>query len=149
VKEVMKQYGIEEGEVTFLEAGTWTYGSERSAVVAMETSLRTRTVLEYGETRAYGQRLTDDELHYIHVFHLKGLKPDTTYHVKASAVDRTGGRSDTGDFTVNLCAVAGFRKRTSEGHKSLSCASCNILSVRCSKNLKIPVFSGRCSPNVS
>ena len=54
VVQVMKTYGIEQGEVAFIDSGAWAFASETSAVVAMETSLRTDAVLEFGETAAYG-----------------------------------------------------------------------------------------------
>jgi len=100
VRQVMQTYGIEQGEVAFRDEGTWTYGSETSAVVAMETTLRTDAVLEYGETTRYGKRLTDDELHYLHIFHLTDLAPDRTYHARMTCTDRNDKKATSKDVTV-------------------------------------------------
>jgi len=100
VRQVMKTYGIEQGKVQFRAEGTWVYASETSATVAMETTERAAAVLEYGETPALGKRLGDDELHYIHVFHLGGLKSETVYHFRMSAVDRNGNRAASAIATL-------------------------------------------------
>ena len=106
VREVMKKYGIEHGEVKFREEGAWIFGSENSAVVAMETTLRTDAVLEYGESTRYGAKLADDGLHYIHIFHLKGLEPDTAYHVRMTCTDRWGKKAASKDLTVRTKTIA-------------------------------------------
>ena len=106
VKQVMQTYGIEQGEVAFVDSGTWTFGSERSAVVAMETRLRADAVLEYGETAAYGKQLQDKELHYIHVFYLADLAPDKTYHVRLTCTDRNGRKAVSRDVAVETKTVA-------------------------------------------
>ena len=100
VKEVMKKYGIEEGEPRFLDAGTWVYASETSAVVAVETDLRTIAYLFYSEGGTYEKLLRDEEFHYIHVFHLKDLKPDTTYHFDVGVTTRNHKGVATGRRTL-------------------------------------------------
>ena len=95
VQDVMAQYGIEQGEVAFREGGTWLHVSERSATIAVETDLRTRTVLEYGENERFDQRIEDEDLHYIHIFHLPNLVPDTEYQCRVMAEDRRGERAES------------------------------------------------------
>ncbi len=96
VKQVMKQYGIEEAKPEFIESGTWVYASETSAVVAMETNVRAQPTLRYGEGEVFDKLVENKELHYIHVFHLAGLKPDTKYAFEIGVVDRMHRRADSG-----------------------------------------------------
>ena len=56
VREVMERCGIEQGEVKFLQKGTWLHASERSAVVAVETSQRTRAALGLKENVSSGNK---------------------------------------------------------------------------------------------
>ena len=88
VKQVMKTYGIEQAKPAFVEKGTWVYASETSAVVAMETNVRTQAYLYYTDAGNYGEPLKDEELHYVHIFHLGGLKPDTEYRFEMGVTDR-------------------------------------------------------------
>ena len=107
VVEVMKRYGIEQGQLAFIDTGAWTFGSEASAIVAMETTERATAVLEYGETPQYGKRLEDPELHYIHVFYLKDLAPGVTWHACMTCTDRNGRRVVSADVTVATKKVEG------------------------------------------
>ena len=88
VKTVMKSYGIEEAAPAFIESGTWVYASETSAVVAMETNVRTQAYLYITDAANYGEPIKDEELHYVHIFHLKDLKPDTEYRFEMGVTDR-------------------------------------------------------------
>ncbi|HUV38818.1 MAG TPA: hypothetical protein VMY39_04360 [Planctomycetota bacterium] len=99
VKEVMRKYGIEEAEPAFIETGTWVYASETSAIVAMESNVRTQAVLHYTEGRVFDKSLQDKELHYIHVFYLTGLKPDTEYAWEMGLTDKRHRGVDSGRRT--------------------------------------------------
>ena len=101
VKDVMQQYGIEQGDLKIIEEGFWQFVSESSAVVAFETSERATSKLEYGETDFYGTTIEGDGLRYIHIYYLRNLKPDKTYHYKFTAVKHDGTQEVTsGDMTV-------------------------------------------------
>ena len=104
VREVMDRYGIEQGEVTFREEGTWVYCSETSAVVAVETTERTRATLEYGQGEAFDRVLDDPGLHYIHVFYLRELKPDALYRLRFAAQDRRGRRAESSVMSIETRA---------------------------------------------
>ena len=106
VKEVMKKYGLEDGDAAFREKGMWVFGSETSATVALETTQRTNAVLEYGETEQYGKRIVDGEAHYIHVFHLSGLQPDRTYHFRMTGTAFNGRKAVSKDCTVKTATPA-------------------------------------------
>ena len=99
VKEVMRKYGIEEAKPAFIETGTWIYASETSAVVAMETNVRTQATLHYTEGEVFDKTLRDKALHYIHVFHVTGLKPDTTYAWEMGVTDKRHRGVDSGRRT--------------------------------------------------
>lgn len=100
VRKVMERCGIEQGEVEFLEEGTWLHASERSAVVAVETSERTRATLAFDQTGDSPRSIEDSELHYIHIFFLDDLEPDTEYKFHIAAEDRRGEKADSGTLSL-------------------------------------------------
>jgi hypothetical protein len=107
VKQVMNRYGIEEAKPEFIQSGTWVYASETSAVVAMETNVRAQATLRYGEGNVLDKLLDNKKRHYIHVFHLAGLKPDTGYGFEMGVVDKMHDRADSGRQS--------FRTKTMKG----------------------------------
>jgi len=106
VREVMERCGIEQGEVKFLQKGTWLHASERSAVVAVETSQRTRAALEFDQPGDSPCRVEDLELHYIHIFFLDDLEPDTEYQFHIAAEDRRGVKSDSGTLSLKTRSMS-------------------------------------------
>jgi len=107
VREVMERCGIEQGEVEFLGEGTWLHASERSGVVAVETSERTRAVLELDQSGGAPRKIEDPELHYIHVFFLGDLELDTEYQFHIVAEDRRGKRADSGPLSLKTQNISG------------------------------------------
>jgi len=69
----------------------WSHVSETSACIAFETNLPAKTYIEYGETVAYGSETpASDRYYYLHIYHLRDLDPDTTYHYRFVAEDERG-----------------------------------------------------------
>ena len=56
--------------------------TENSIVVSWRTSVPTPTVVEYGETKAYGFSVRTDKQTRFHSVTLTGLKPSTEYHYR-------------------------------------------------------------------
>jgi len=86
---VISQVTIAEytGETTII---TWTTDEDSSGQV------------EYGTTDVYGKlAATDGALTTSHSIELTGLQPNTTYHFKVKATDRSGNQTVSGDNTFN------------------------------------------------
>lgn len=78
-------------ELRFLDDGAWTYVSENSAVIAVETNLPATVVIEYGDTEHYGKRTPpQDRPHYLHIYRLTGLEPGRVVHYRIIATDERG-----------------------------------------------------------
>ncbi|MCK5742682.1 MAG: hypothetical protein KAH48_10720, partial [Chlorobi bacterium] len=97
VLNTMAKYGIEAGELTIVGSGFWKYESANSIVVAFETSERSPSKLEWGTNDSYGNNVTINETHYIHVFYLTDLVADQDYHIRFSAERDFDGQSVTSD----------------------------------------------------
>ncbi|MDF9796248.1 hypothetical protein OKW21_001511 [Catalinimonas alkaloidigena] len=80
------------------EESRWNYISERSATIAWETNLPTKTYVEYGKTKDYRQRTPIPERYFfIHVHYLKNLSPNTQYHYRLVSIDEEGSRIESTD----------------------------------------------------
>ncbi|MCC7265003.1 MAG: VCBS repeat-containing protein, partial [Candidatus Latescibacteria bacterium] len=66
-----------------------------AATVVWTTDVPTNTVLEYGLTGQYGNRVERGDLSQEHTVSLVGLAPGTTYHFKATSADLGGGMVST------------------------------------------------------
>jgi len=78
----------------------WSHVSETSACIAFETNLPAKTYIEYGETTGYGsQTPASDRYYYLHIYHLRDLDPDTTYHYRFVAEDERANVVTSGDKT--------------------------------------------------
>ncbi|MBM4034985.1 MAG: hypothetical protein FJ291_24845 [Planctomycetes bacterium] len=94
-------------ELKTVEGSTWQHVSESSACFAWQTNLPAKSCVEYGTTPAYGQKTAEPERCFsLHLHHLKGLKPDTTYHYRLVATDERGNRVATPDATFETKRLA-------------------------------------------
>ncbi|MGQ9583658.1 MAG: fibronectin type III domain-containing protein, partial [Thermoplasmatota archaeon] len=74
--------------------------TDRLAVVSWETDEPADSVVEYGQTAAYGLTVSDGRLARTHEMKLLSLLPRTTYHFRVLSKDATGnGPSFSEDFT--------------------------------------------------
>jgi hypothetical protein len=82
----------------FDQAGFWEHSSYTSCAVGFTTNLPAITLVEYGETAAYGQVTTQSESYYYqHLHYIKGLEPGKTYHYRLLAQDYDGATLSSGD----------------------------------------------------
>jgi hypothetical protein len=73
------------------QASIWDYNSYSSHAVGFASSLPTVSVVEYGETAAYGSRTdTSESYFYNHLHYLKNLKEGTAYHYRVIIQDDSG-----------------------------------------------------------
>ncbi len=80
--------------------GSWSHISVYSAAISWETNLPARTRVEYGTTQAYGSFTGwSDRHYYVHLHHLAGLLPQTTYHHRLVSVDERGNTVYSEDRT--------------------------------------------------
>lgn len=77
-----------------------------STVLNWQTSVPTKTRIDYGTTAAYGLTQTDDTatLSSDHVFKLTGLSSGTTYHYRIVATTSFGSSVMSDDYTVSTQA---------------------------------------------
>jgi len=75
--------------------------TENSIVVSWHTSVPTPTVVEYGETKAYGFSVRTDKQTRFHSITLTALKPSTEYHYRVHS-----GKS-TQDYTFHTAVKPG------------------------------------------
>ncbi|MDR1587905.1 MAG: hypothetical protein LBS57_10655, partial [Treponema sp.] len=73
------------------QASLWVYNSYSSCAVGFSSSLPSISVIEYGETAAYGSHTdTSESYFYNHLHYLKNLKEGTTYHYRVVIQDDGG-----------------------------------------------------------
>ncbi|HUU43140.1 MAG TPA: hypothetical protein VMX57_05140 [Planctomycetota bacterium] len=102
---VYKTFGT---DLQFVDGGLWVHASETSAVVGFETSLPAKSVVEYGDTDAYGKKTAEPErFFYIHQHYLTGLATGGTVHYRIVAVDERGNRIVGEDRTLTPTTIAG------------------------------------------
>ncbi|MDR3142503.1 MAG: hypothetical protein LBU37_12390 [Tannerellaceae bacterium] len=75
----------------FEDIGFWEHTSYTSHVVGFTTNLPAISVIEYGETAAYGHTTAQSESYfYQHLHYIKGLESGKTYHYRFLAQDCDG-----------------------------------------------------------
>ena len=95
-------------ELKLVEDSLWHHTSKTSACFGWQTNLPAKTFVEYGATAAYDQRTPEPERRFsLHLHHLKGLKPATTYHYRLVAIDERGNRLAGPDATFTTRRLAG------------------------------------------
>jgi hypothetical protein len=95
-------------ELKLVETGAWSHLSTRSAAMGFETNLPAMAFVEYGETAAYGQKTPELERpFYIHLHHLRDLKPETAYHYRLVCMGEDGGKLVSDDRTFKTASLAG------------------------------------------
>jgi hypothetical protein len=86
--------------LTFEEVGFWEHSSYTSGVVGFTTNLPAISLIEYGETTAYGHTTTQSESYfYQHLHYIKGLESGKTYHYRFIAQDYDGATISSADHT--------------------------------------------------
>ena len=76
-----------------------------SAVINWETDEPTITIVEYGETTGYGDKMQSERLFKTdHTVKLSGLKEGLKYHFRIISKDVFGNTSVSGDFLVDTSA---------------------------------------------
>ena len=94
-------YQIFGNTLAFVDSGRWSYESEQSAAISVETSLPARSYIEYGTTSSYGSRTSEtDRFYYIHLHYLTNLQPNTIYHYRMVATDERGQSVPSADMIV-------------------------------------------------
>ena len=80
------------GETTvFEDIAFWEYASYTSCAVGFGTNLPTVSIVEYGETAAYGHTTVQSESYfYRHLHYIRGLESGKTYHYRIVAQDYDG-----------------------------------------------------------
>ena len=77
-----------------------------TTTIYWETDELSTSIVEYGETPAYGNKVESDELVVEHSVLLSNLKPNTTYHYRVGSVDNSGnGPTYSADFTFTTADV--------------------------------------------
>jgi len=85
----------------------WLHVSKTSACVTFETNLPADSYVEYGTTTAYGSRTPARErYYYLHIYHLRDLDADTTYHYRFVAEDERGNMITSDDKTFTTATPA-------------------------------------------
>ncbi|MDR0749043.1 MAG: hypothetical protein LBF62_05680 [Tannerellaceae bacterium] len=84
----------------FDEAAFWEHNAYTSCAVGFMTKLPAISIIEYGETAAYGNVTTQSEsYYYLHLHYIKGLESGKTYHYRFVAQDHDGATISSGDHT--------------------------------------------------
>ena len=77
--------------LAFIPESEWTHVSENSVAVAFETTLPSKTYVEYGTTPSFGKRTTlDDRFTSLHLHHLAGLQMGQRVYFRFVAEDERG-----------------------------------------------------------
>jgi hypothetical protein len=86
----------------FEDNGFWEHNSYTSHVVGFTTNLPAISIVEYGETTAYGHTAVQSESYfYQHLHYIKGLESGKTYHYRFIAQDYDGATLASGDHTFS------------------------------------------------
>ncbi len=92
--------------LNFVEQGGWTHASVHSAVIACETSLPAKVVIDYGLTAEYGQQVEAGErMFFNHIRYLRNLEPGKTYHYRITATDVRGKTAESEDRTFTTSTM--------------------------------------------
>lgn len=74
---------------------------DTTATIVWLTNERANSLVEYGETDAYGTVEIDNHFLEAHVITIKNLEPETTYHLRALSYDLFGnGPTRSSDITI-------------------------------------------------
>ena len=80
--------------------------TDTMAVVLWDTDELSDSVVEYGNSTAYGLRATDTVAVIVHSVILSGLSPNTTYHIRVKSTDTAGnGPTVSQDMVFNTTGV--------------------------------------------
>ena len=103
------------GSLTIEANGFWEHPSYTSFAVGFSTNLPSLSIIEYGETVAYGQHTeTSDSYYYQHLHAIRELKPGVTYHYRIRVQDYDGGETTSGDHSFILKEIPGDAIRIPE-----------------------------------
>ncbi len=95
-------------DLKIMDDGSWQHISENSACIAWETNLPAKSYIEYGETKKYGKKTTEEERHfYLHIHYLKNLEAGKTYYYRFVSVDERGNKLVADDATVTPKKIDG------------------------------------------
>lgn len=72
-----------------------------SAAITWTTDQPADSLVDYGETDAYGTQISDPNLVTAHMIMLNGLQPATAYHFRVTSKTSEGISSSSGDSTFN------------------------------------------------
>jgi Big-like domain-containing protein len=75
-----------------------------SESIAWTTDIPATSVVDYGQTTAYGASASNTALVTSHQITLSGLLTGTTYHYQVTSADSAGNASSAGDFTFTTSA---------------------------------------------
>jgi hypothetical protein len=76
-----------------------------TAIISWTTDQPSDSLVEYGETTAYGNALSDSTMTANHSLALTGLKSNTTYHFKVTSKNSYGLSSSSGDNTFTTSGI--------------------------------------------
>jgi hypothetical protein len=98
------------------QASLWEYPSYNSFAVGFAGSLPAISVIEYGETSAYGSYTgTSESYFYNHLHYLKDLKEGTTYHYRVVIQDNSGAAIALPDRTFTTKTFTAGVKQLRQG----------------------------------
>ena len=83
--------------------------TSHSANISWQTNEVANSVLEYGASSNYGDKMSSDQLVTNHSFFVNGLKASTTYHYQISSTDKLGNgptKSADNSFTTSDIIVS-------------------------------------------
>jgi hypothetical protein len=96
------------GKLGVKRASLWEYSSYNSHAVGFAVSLPAISVVEYGETAAYGNHTDTSESYYFnHLLYLQNLREGTTYHYRIIVRDEDGNSVALPDRTFTTKTFAG------------------------------------------
>ncbi|MDR3138115.1 MAG: fibronectin type III domain-containing protein, partial [Treponema sp.] len=104
------------GKLGIKKASLWDHNSYNSHAVGFAVSLPAISVVEYGETAAYGSHTEVSESYfYNHLFYLKDLKEGTAYHYRVIVQDEDGNTIALPDRTFTTKTFTGEIKQLYQG----------------------------------
>ncbi|MCH8987080.1 fibronectin type III domain-containing protein [Patescibacteria group bacterium] len=77
-----------------------------TAVVEARTNKIAIAQIDYGLSEKYDQIVVGEEFEDFHIFELKNLLPNTRYHFKVRATDKSGAKVDSGNLTFKTLPFA-------------------------------------------
>ncbi|MFA6100101.1 MAG: fibronectin type III domain-containing protein [Patescibacteria group bacterium] len=80
--------------------------TQNSARITWDTDENASSRVNYGETIAYGQSVSNNTLELSHGLDLSGLTANTTYHFKVTSADQYNNIISSADYTFTTLGVA-------------------------------------------